>query len=173
MAPAKRSAQCIILVSTSLMVMMLISCTPKRAPLRIKHISVYPEPVVGKNVTLSIEIVSSNDEPETTFSVIVPEGVKVMGGETTWQGSLFAKQVQSFDIPICVLYEGEWRILVQAYSRLAVDSTYGDYESLFLQSTYRTGKTILERDYRITMPPGGFQAATVTPLPPPDPAVCP
>lgn len=151
---------------------LLSACTPPRFPLKVTALSVMPDPVVGQTVTLRVEIVSTKDEPDTTIKIQLPEAVKLMDGDLIWRGSLKANQPQTHEVSVCVLYEGDWRISVTAYSRLSEDSTYGDTDSLHLVSTTTTGHAIPGSEYRYIQPPGGVPPSTPLPETPP-PGVCP
>ena len=149
----------------------LSACTPPGFPLKIRGISVSPEPIIGQVATLHVEVMSTDDEPDATILIELPEGVKLVDGDLMWQGTLTANQPLTHEVSICVLYEGDWRLRIVAHSQLSEDSSYQDAESLHIQSTTESARAILGSDYRITQPPGGFDIPT--PLPETPPAVCP
>jgi hypothetical protein len=115
-----------------LLALLLGACTQSQAPLRIKDISVMPDPVIGQTATLTVEFVSTNDELDVSFWIELPPGVKHMGGELTWEGSLTANQPQSHEISICVLYEGDWALDIGVWSQLSETSGYQDSEVLHI-----------------------------------------
>ncbi|MGI0014054.1 MAG: hypothetical protein ACREBU_11515 [Nitrososphaera sp.] len=141
----------------------LLSACGSRFLLEITDISVSPDPVVGQVVTLHIEVMSTQDEPDATIFVELPEGVKLVEGELTWNGSLVANQPQTHEVSICVLYEGEWRLWIETYSRLSETSTYVDAEILNIQSTAETARVILGRDYQVTQPPSSLRIGSKHP----------
>lgn len=148
----------------------LSACTPPGFPLKITAISVSPEPIIGQVAILHVEVMSTEDEPDATIFVDLPEAVKLVEGELSWKGSLVANQPQTLEVSICVLYEGDWRLWIGTSSQLAEDSSYGDAETLHLQSTTESARVILGSDYTMTQPPGGFHVPT--PLPETPPTVC-
>jgi hypothetical protein len=132
--------------------------------LQIIDVSVSPDPIVGQVTRLHVEVMSTEDEPDATIFVDLPEGVKVVEGDLNWKGSLTANQPQTLEVSICVLYEGDWRLWIETYSMLAEDSSYEDAETLHIQSTTESARVILGADYTITQPPGGFNMPTPLPV---------
>ncbi len=159
------------LCSLCLAWLVLSACTPPGFPLKLTEISVSPKPVIGQVATLHVEVMSTEDEPDTTILIDLPEGVKLVAGDLTWKGSLVANQPQVHEVSICVLYEGDWRLRIETHSRLSENSSYQDAEFLHIQSTTESARVIPGSDYRITQPPGGFSVPT--PLPATPPTVCP
>lgn len=147
------------------------ACSPPSFPLEITEISVLPEPILGQVATLHIAVMSTKDEPDATILVDLPEGVKLVEGELVWKGSLTANQVQTHEVSICVLYEGDWRLWIETYSRISDTSTYEDAETLHIISLNESAQAILGSDYTLAQPPGGFQVPT--PLPEIPPTICP
>jgi hypothetical protein len=154
-----------------LSLLVLSACTQASFPIEITRVTVMPDPVVGQVATLRVEVVSSENEPDATILVELPAGVKLMEGTLTWKGSLTANQPQVHELSICVLYEGDWRLWLQAHSQLAENSSYQDTETLHLISTTESARVVLGSDYRVTQPPGGSGPSTPLPETPPD--VCP
>ncbi len=140
---------------------------PPTAPLRITDISVAPEPVIGQTATLRVEVMSKYDEPDAAIAIYLPPGVKLMGGDILWEGSLKANQPQTHEISICVLYEGNWRLNIETYSRLSETSSYGDSEVLHIITSGNTAKAVYGKDYHFTQPPGGMVHPTDVPKTPP------
>ncbi len=140
---------------------------PPTAPLRITDISVAPEPVIGQTATLRVEVMSKYDEPDAAIIIDLPQGVKLMGGDILWEGSLKANQPQTHEISICVPYEGDWRLWMAAQSQIAENSFYGDTKTLHLIVTGDTVRVVPGGAYRITQPPGGMVHPTDVPKTPP------
>lgn len=128
----------------------LSACSPAQAPLRISNVSVSPEPKVGQVVTLSIEIMSTEDEPDVVLTIDALESagnkIHVVSGETWWQGPLVANQSQSFQLSVCATEEGTWPIQIDA-RRVAEGDKYFDFEIIHLKSSLSSGELIRERDY--------------------------
>ena len=147
-----------------LLLFCLTACTSPQGPLEITDISVSPDPVIGQTATLHVEIMSRRDEPDTTILIDLPPGVKLMKGDLTWKGSLTANQPQSYEVAICVLYEGDWRLNIETYSLIPPNSGYEDSETFHLITTANTVRVIPGGEYRITQPPEGM-VVFPTPLP--------
>lgn len=137
-------------------------------PLQITGVTVTPEPKVGQPATLRVEFSSYENEADVRLIVQLSAGIKQMGGSLEWQGSLVANQSQSHEVPICVLYEGDWEIYIAARSQKSADSSYGDSKSFFIRSTDSSAQVIPGNEYRVVQPPGGFIESTPLPLPPTD-----
>jgi hypothetical protein len=141
-------------------ILVLSACTPPSFPIEITVITVSPDPIIGQVATLHVEVMSTEDEPDTTILIELPEGVKLMDGDLMWHGSLTANEVQAHEVSICVLYEGDWELWIEAHSQLSENSSYEDAETLHLQSTTESARVILGSNYHLTQPPGGFNMPT-------------
>jgi hypothetical protein len=148
------------------------ACSP-RFPLRITEVSISPPPAVGEIAVLRIEVMSSEDEPDALIRVLLPVGIRLVKGQTTWNGSLEADTPKVHELAICVLYEGEWKIDIDTRAYQSEDSSYGDEEILHIRNAGDTVDVISSSRYRYTQPPGGIVNATPTPLPPLTIPVCP
>jgi len=115
--------------------------------LEIQAASISPEPIVGRVVTLHIELISTRDEPDTTLEVTLPGGVELVTGELVWQGALAANEPKAFDLSIRVTAEGEWPIIIHTHSRLSPTSVYSDDETLHIQSTSDSAQVIPSSEY--------------------------
>lgn len=135
--------------------LLLSACSQAGVPLQITNVSVSPEPVVGQIVTLNVEIMSTNDEPDVTFTVNTLEDLgnklHLVSGETEWAGSLTANQPRAFQFSICVWEEGSWPIEIGVVSRLHNndDTIWTDGETVNLESSLDSGRLIRGRDFRI------------------------
>ena len=150
---------------------LLGGCMASTAPLQITNISVTPDPIIGQIATLRVEVISKYDEPNAAIIIDLPPGIKLMGGNPLWEGSLKANQPQTHEISICVLYEGNWRLDIETYSILSETSSYEDSEVLHIITSGDTAKAVYGKDYHFTQPPGGLPLSS-TPLPPPPTDIC-
>ncbi len=139
------------------------SCTPPRSPLEISRISVSPDPILGRIVTLSVEVESSKDEPDTQLVIYLPDGIKSIEGALTWRGSLQAETPSVHQTSICVQYEGDWKIIVTAVSQRPEGYAYDTVETLRVQSSPIYGRAIMGRNYRTTQPAEGMPLPTSLP----------
>src|SRR4030042_653747 len=64
-----------------------LTACPAAFPLSITAVSAAPDPVVGKVVTLEIEIVSTEDEDDLTLQIRPPDAVRLIDGDLAWHGS--------------------------------------------------------------------------------------
>jgi len=147
----------------------LSGCTPASFPLKIRALSASPDPIVGKVVELSAEVDSTRDEKDVTLLIQLPEGIRLMGGDLTWTGSLQAGKPFIHRVSLCTLYEGDWRIHVTVFSRFGPDDTYGDSETIHFISTRQSGQAVPGYAYRIDQA-SPFPLSTPTPVP--SPAAC-
>ena len=141
---------------------LLSACGPQ-APIQITDLSVDGEPWVGEVVTLHIEVKSMFDETDTTIEVRLPKGVKLIEGDLSWQGSLTANQVQAHELSLCVLYEGDWRILVRSRSQHSETSSYTNSETMHLITSAESARAVPGWEYRYTQPTGGHPPNTHLP----------
>jgi hypothetical protein len=136
--------------------LVLNACGQAGVPLQITDVSVSPEPIVGRTVTLTVEIMSTHDEPDVTFTIDTLEewGTKLhlVSGEPEWAGSLTANQPQSFQFSVCVWEEGTWPIELSAVSRLhdANNNIWHAFEGIHLESSINSGRLIRGSEFRIT-----------------------
>lgn len=157
----------ICVIAGMLMAVLLSACSSPGFPLKLIKISVLPEPVVGRVVTLTVEAVSTRDEPDATILVDLPDGVKLEGGELTWHGSLVANQPQTHELTICVQSEGDWMLWIEAYSRLSPSSSYQDADTLHIISWAQSAQVIPGSKYtNMRFIPGGQSTSSLeTPSP--------
>jgi hypothetical protein len=132
----------------------LSACGQAGVPLQITNVSVSPEPIVGQIVTLTVEIMSTHDEPDVTFTVDTLEEwgnkLHLVSGEPEWAGSLTANQPQAFQFSVCVWEEGSWPIELSAVSRLSDGNGWDDFEIVHLESSIDSGRLIRGRDFIMT-----------------------
>jgi len=142
----------------------LSACTPPRQPLGVTALSVSPEPIVGRIATLHIEIMSTHNEPDARIEITLPAEINLVKGSLTWKGALIANRPQAYELSICVLREGEWKIFIGAISQLSPSSSYSDLEILNVRSTTWSAEVIPGSRYR---PPIWSQFGIDTPTPAP------
>lgn len=139
------------LVRVSLTARLLSSCSPPSQPLHITKITVSPEPKVGEIVTLQVEVMADNDEPDVTFTVDTLEGagnrIHLVSGDPEQHVSLTAEQPQSFQVEVCIVQEGSWPLEIRVVARHPDGSGWDAFEISHLESTLESGKLILSRDY--------------------------
>lgn len=120
-------------------------------PLNITSVKVFPEPIVGKIVTLEVEIMSVDDKAGVKFTIDTLEDtgnkIHLVSGDTSWQGSLVANQPKIFQVKICVIEEGTWP--VRLYTALPLSDQEGgyDFDIIHLESTLDSGKFIPSSEY--------------------------
>ncbi len=135
----------------SLALFILSACTPPSIPLNITNVTVSPDSVVGQIVTLEVEIMADNDEPNVVFTLDTLESagskIHLVSGASQRQVSLTAKQPQTFQVEVCVTQEGSWPTEVRAVAHHPDGSGWDDIETIHLESTLDSGKLIRSRDY--------------------------
>jgi hypothetical protein len=151
----------------------LRGCNPFREPFGIMDMSASAKPLIGRVVTLRVEVRSDADEPNTTLTIDLPKGVKLVEGDLTWQGALVANQPYAHDVKVCVLYEGDWRIEAEVLAALPADSTdvyRQDWDTIHFITTPNSARTVLGKDYT-SKSAKGIKVAPVPETPPP--GICP
>ena len=87
----------------------LSACTPASFPLKITDVSAKPDPVVGKVVTLEVEIQSSEDEQDVILQIVPPDAVRLIAGALSWHGSLRPRHTGQHNTPLVVSVIGRRR----------------------------------------------------------------
>jgi len=129
--------------------------------------SIAPEPIVGRDVNLHIEISSVTSAPNTVLTVSLPTGVELVSGDLHWQGDLVADQPVSIDVLIRVVVEGEWPIDAYAFSSDTPGSRFGvgAGKGLYIRS-YADFAEVIEDVNREKTPVPVIQYGPETPRPP-------
>ncbi len=126
--------------------LILSACNPADQPLQITSVKVFPRPIVGRIVTLEIEIMSADDEADVKFTMDTLEyagnKIHLVSGATSWQGSLVANQPQRFQVKVCVIEEGSWPVELYVVSYLPENNVWSDAETIHLESSLYWGKVI-------------------------------
>lgn len=144
----------------------LSACTPARFPLQISDLSVSPDPVVGKVVALDVQIRSSDDEENVLLQIRLPDGVRLIEGDLEWHGSLAADEPVKQSVFLCVVYPGDWRIYIGAYSLVDGNTKYADSDTIHFISTAESGRAVPGAEYTIIQD-------TPAPVPSPTPVTTP
>ncbi len=154
---------------------LLLSGCPPTLPIEITKVTVKPAPLIGEVVTVRFEFMSTEDEPDTHLEIDLQEGVKLVSGSLTWQGSLTANQVQSHEIDICTQYEGTWRVRGSVWSVLGPDNSYTDVNGVFLEVSENAARVLSAEEYETDFKgkPGEVGSSRMTPLPELATPVCP
>jgi hypothetical protein len=142
----------------------LSACTPPRFPIELTALSISPEPIVGRVATLHVEAKSDRNEPDARIEITLPAEINLVKGSLTWKGALIANRPQAYELSICVLREGEWKIFIGAISQLSRSSSYTDLEILNIRSTARSAEVIPGSKYRSPLWLPGFQTPTPVPV---------
>jgi hypothetical protein len=129
--------------------------------------AITPEPLVGRDVNLHIEISALHAEPNTVFTVTLPAEIALVEGDLTWQGELVADQPLSLDLTIRVTTEGEWPIDAYVFSSDTPGSRFGvgADKALYVRSSTTSAKVIEDTDRPQTSAPV-IQYGPNTPRPP-------
>ena len=113
------------------------------SPMTMK-MSVSPDPVVGKDVTLHVDIVSKSAAPKTVLTVTLPSGVELVSGSLSWQGAVAANQLIGIDMTIRITAEGEWPVYAYAYYQFSPDSKagFGASKTIYLLSKSNSAEVV-------------------------------
>jgi hypothetical protein len=165
-APPRRVISAAILGCT-----VAAACASATFPLRISTISISPEPMVGAVVRMTVEVVSTGDEPDMKVAVYLPAGVKLAGGDQEWKGSLAANIPLQHSWDICVIYPGDWRVIVITDSYHSESVIYTDVETVRIHSELDSARFVMGRWYTATQRPDHLLPTELPDSPPP--SVCP
>jgi hypothetical protein len=119
------------------------------------QMSISPEPIVGREVNLYIELMSNSiPAPNTVLTVTLPSGVELVTGGLNWRGDLAAGQPVEVDLTLRVTTAGEWPISAFAFSSVTPGSPYGfgAGKSLYVRSSINSAE-VIEADKREKTPP--------------------
>jgi hypothetical protein len=159
-----------LLVAASLAALAIVlTACPATFPLSITRVSASGDPIVGKVVDLEVDIRSTSDEADVAILIQLPESVRLVDGDLSWHGLLLAGETYRHEVSLCVLYEGDWRIDVNAVSRFPEGDSYGDYQTMHFISSSDTGEAIPGSKYTIIQ---HIPTNLPTPSPVPTPATC-
>ncbi len=80
-------------------------------------------PGAGKSTQLMATVSAFQDAPGTTVEINLPDGVKLVSGDLTWQGDLKAGESASFSAGILFTATGEFEITASARSPIDAHNT--------------------------------------------------
>jgi len=114
--------------------------------------SISPEPIVGQEVTLHIEMESKSHAPDTLLMITLPEGVALVNGDLTWQGAIDANHIVAVEITIRVIDEGTWPVYAYAYYQFSPDSRtgFGASKTLHVISGAESATVVDDVDWKRT-----------------------
>lgn len=101
--------------------------TPITVQLSIDHL-----PIVGEPVTISCEVTSILDAPNTKAQLELPHDTHVLDGSLIWEGDLSAGDVISFSATILFDSSGNKSIFCRALRVIDEDNVWGDLSPLYL-----------------------------------------
>lgn len=134
--------------------LLLTACVKSAAPsspLKVTA-SITPAPIVGREVTWHIEMVSTGPEfPNTTLRVELPKGVELVSGDPNWQGDIPADGTVAIDLVIRVTTPGEWKISAGASAVLGPGTNAAGWKTLYIISS-DTSAEVIEDIYWIGTP---------------------
>jgi len=126
----------------------LSACAPsQRYLLFFTEITVSPEPLIGQVATLHLEFISDYDQPLATVDIYLPEGVKLVEGDLTWEGSLTANQSQTHDISICTEWQGNYHIGITGRLRTGQYAGFLEPETVVLDVTQTNAQVFTSENY--------------------------
>lgn len=166
------------------LLMLLSGCTASdEPPFHIRNLSFSSTPYVGTVTDLVIEVANDLDRDATLvyISMNVTDGVHIVKNGALKQdpanehnyrleSTLKAKSQATYRVPICVVKEGEQRIIVNASEIISATSSLGESETINITNYGTMNRVVSGRDYRYTPFPPGYQ--TPTPVPVTLPAEC-
>ena len=111
--------------------MMSVAQGAPSTPVQVQLFMSQP-PVVGAEARIMMEITTAADAPKVNASLELPPGVKVVSGDTSWEGSLDAGESAKFSATIVFEQPGEYTISGIALAPINQDMVYGDQADVFL-----------------------------------------
>ena len=89
-------------------------------------------PTLNENTEVTCTVSSVSDAPNTTARIILPDEVRLVSGDLTWQGDLKADESLSFSAT--VRFEESGNYAIEAVARRVIDeeNSWGDIDVLYL-----------------------------------------
>ncbi len=157
--------------------MLLSGCTPSvEPPFHIRKLSFSATPTVGKVTDLVIEVANNQNTDATPVYIwidpsdgvhIINQGTLEKDPKNEWiyrlKTIVKANSKATYRVPICVIKEGDQRIIVNARRILTETSVLGESETINIINYGTTNRVVSGNDYRYTPFPRGYQ--TPTPIP--------
>lgn len=155
------------LLFVSLILSILGACSPPGSPISVTA-SISPDPIVGQEVTLHVEVLAAGrDLPDTQVLISVPSGVELLDESLPWHGALQQDTPQVFDLKMRVVEAGEWDVWVGALALFGDSGSGSDTKHLIITSSVDSATVVDFADLPITPPPAFYKdqsvATTVSP----------
>ena len=106
--------------------------------IEITNMSTSAQPWIGRVVKLRVKVKALYNEQFVEIKIVLPAGVKLVAGDPVWRGELEAKKSMTYEVLVCVLSEGDWRVEAQAQTFSSEDYSkayYYNHEVIRFNST--------------------------------------
>jgi hypothetical protein len=120
-------------------------------------LDILQDPIVGREVDLSVVLSSSSDAPNTFLEITIPEGIQIIQGDPELWTSLQRNKKFEYQMKIRVLTEGEYLISAYAFNRYSDDldsGGFGDGKTIYVFSDRNTAQVLSREDIRTQTPIG-------------------
>jgi hypothetical protein len=134
---------------------LLTACAPS-SPLET-DLDILQDPIVGREVDLSIVLSSSSDAPNTFLEITIPEGIQIIQGDPELWVSLQRNKKFQYQLKIRVLKAGEYLIAAYAFNPYFNEENsegFGDGETIYVFSGINTAQVLSKEDFRTQTPMG-------------------
>src|SRR5690349_14154696 len=91
-------------------ILFLAACSRGPSSPMAISLAVSPEPIIGSDVDLQIELISSQDAPNTVLTIMLPFGIELVEGELIQHIALKANEPAHVNSKIRVTAVGQWQI---------------------------------------------------------------
>ena len=117
-----------------------------RFPLAITDVSVSAEPTRGIAI-LEIQVASTRDEADVRLRVDLPAGLRLVSGETHWEGSLEANLPHAVALRLTMPGEGTWPVTIRTAALSSHGLRYADTETVRVRAAPEKTSLIREKDF--------------------------
>ena len=134
---------------------LLTACAPS-SPMKT-DLDILQDPIVGREVDLSIVLSSSSDAPNTFLEITIPEGIQIIQGDPELRVSLQRNMKFQYLLKIRVLKAGEYLISAYAFNQYSNEENsegFGDGETIYVFSDRNTAQVLSREDFRSQTPIG-------------------
>ena len=134
---------------------LITACSPS-SPM-MTELDILHDPIVGREVDLSIVLSSSSDAPYTFLEITIPEGIQIIQGETGLWTSIQRNEKFKYQMKIRVLNEGEYLISAYAFNRYSDDASSGGFgagNTIYVFSSENIAQVLSREDFRSKTPMG-------------------
>jgi hypothetical protein len=138
-------------------------CATHEPPLHIRDIRVSPQPVIGKSITMLVEVENRNnqDYDNIVFELLPSSGILLLEGQTSQIIAMKQGERKTLSIPICVTQEGEQKIHLWVSIPISEQSRMTDGDLLRITIYGQHSYAVPSRDYFAPAPtPPGYQLPT-------------